>query len=226
MVSRIAAFVIWAAVAASIVFWTMRLWAKPIATPAHATVVATASGFSGDLSRVFGADATPPVVAAAAAPLVQADARFRLIGVVAPRPAAANAEGLALIATEGRPPKAYRVGSPVDGELVLLAVHSRGASLGLPGQSAQVALELPPLPPPNTGTLTGSAVAAPIPRAPNTMLPRLQQQPQAVPIQPGPGPGTAEADDSETQPEPANRSTNAPPSGAERPPTVDRRPPT
>ena len=34
MVSRIAAFVIWAAVAASIVFWALRLWAQAIAVPA------------------------------------------------------------------------------------------------------------------------------------------------------------------------------------------------
>jgi general secretion pathway protein C len=227
MLSRLAAFVIWAAVAASIVFWAMRLWATPIAAPAHGTVASTTSGFNGDLGRVFGVDAPPTIAAMAAAPQAQADARFRLIGVVAPRAAAASAEGLALIATEGRPPKAYRVGAAVDGDLVLLGVHSRGASLGPRGQPAQLALELPALPPPATGTLPGSALAVPMPRPPAAVPPRPLQQPQppqALPVVPVPG--STDADDAETQPEPTNPSTYAPPPGAGRPPTVESRPPT
>jgi general secretion pathway protein C len=224
MVSRIAAFVIWASVAVSIVFWAMRLWAQPIAVPAHATVVSTASGFNGDLSRVFGVDAPPPTVATSAAPQAQPDARFRLIGVVAPRSVAAKGEGLALIATEGKPPKAYRVGSPVDGELVLLGVHSRGASLGPRGQPAQVALELPALPPPSTGTLPGSALAIPPPRAPAAVPPRLPQPPQATPTPPVPA--TPDSGEAEPQPDPANRPNLAPPAGPGRPPTLDRRQPT
>jgi general secretion pathway protein C len=224
MVSRIAAFVIWAAVAASVVFWAMRLWAQPIAAPAHATVVSTSSGFNGDLSRVLGVDAPPPALAMSGAPQVQADARFRLIGVVAPRSAAAKGEGLALIATEGKPPKAYRVGAPVDGELVLLAVHSRGASLGPRGQPAQVALELPALPPPNTGTIPGAALASPTPSVPGGVPPRLPQAQQAAPMPPVPA--TPDSDAAEPQPDPANRPSVAPPAGVARPPTVDRRQPT
>ncbi len=216
MVSRIAAFVIWAAVAASIVFWVMRLGAKPIAAPAHASVVSTASGFSGDLSRIFGTDPPPSTLAVAAAPQPQADARFRLIGVVAPRPAAANAEGLALIATDGKPPKAYRVGTPVDGDLVLLAVHSRGASLGLRGQPTQVALELPALPPPSTGTLPGAALANPVPRPSVALPPRMPPQQQAVPV-------TPDADEAEQ--DTPNRPSAAPPTGVVRPSTIDRRSP-
>ena len=216
MVSRIAAFVIWAAVAASIVFWVMRLGAKPIAAPAHASVVSTSSGFSGDLSRIFGTDPPPSTLAVAAAPQPQADARFRLIGVVAPRSAAANGEGLALISTEGKPPKAYRVGAPVDGELVLLAVHSRGASLGLRGQPTQVALELPALPPPTTGTMPGAAFANPAPRPPMALPPRTPPPQQAAPMTP---------DAAETEPDPANRPNAVPPAGAARPPAIDRRPP-
>jgi general secretion pathway protein C len=160
MVSRIAAFVIWAAVAASVVFWAMRLFVKPAATPAHATVVSSASGFKGDLSRLFGADDAPPVAAApAGAPAPSADARFRLIGVVTPRSLAANSEGLALIAMDGKPPRAYRVGTEVDGEMVLLAVHSRGASLGPRGQAAQINLSLPALPLPASGKLSSLGAA-------------------------------------------------------------------
>lgn len=177
MVSRFAAFVIWAAVAASIVFWALRLWAQPIAVPAHATVVATASGFKGDPARVLGTDA-PVAQASMAAPPMQTDSRFRLIGVVAPRSSSAQAEGLALIATDGKPARAYRVGKEVDGELVLLGVHARGASLGPRGQPAQIDLQLPALPPPSTGTMPGSVGISPFPR------PALPLPPPMPPVQP------------------------------------------
>jgi general secretion pathway protein C len=213
MLSRIAAFVIWGAVAASIVFWALRLGAQPIAAPAHATLVSNASGFKGDLSRVFGPDPAPLAMATvAAAPQVQADARFRLIGVIAPRPAAANAEGLALIATDGKPPKAYRVGTQVDGELVLLAVHARGASLGPRGQAAQVALELPALPPPSTGTMPGSALPGPVPRA---RVPAPPPQAAPVPAEPAP----PDVNEPYRQPDASDRPMFVPPTSAGRPPT-------
>lgn len=162
IVSRFAAFVIWAAVAASAVFWAMRLLVKPMPAPGYATVVSSASGFKGDLSRLLGVDEVPAAAVAAdpAAP-APADTRFKLIGVVAPRSVAAKREGLALIATDGKPPRAYRVGSTVDGRWVLLAVHARGASLGPAGQAAQVDLTLPALPPPASGNLS-SLGAAPL----------------------------------------------------------------
>jgi general secretion pathway protein C len=209
MVSRIAAFVIWAAVAASGVFWAMRLWVKPVAVPAQATLVSSASGFNGDLTRLFGPDAVPAGPAAAQdAPAPQADARFKLIGVVAPRSASARAEGLALIATDGNPPRAYRVGTAVDGEMVLQAVHARGASLGVRGQAAQVALELPLLPPPTTGVPMASGGAPAAPRAMPAPLPR--PGPPALPqVQPAP----------EVQQDEPPGQTIEPPS-VPRPPTV------
>ena len=176
MVSRFAAFVIWAAVAASIVFWALRLWAQPIAVPAHATVVATAGGFKGDLGRVFGADAPVAMASMAAAP-VQTDSRFRLIGVVAPRASRPRPRAWRLIATDGKPAKAYRVGREVDGELVLQDVHARGASLGPRGQPAQVDLQLPALPPPTTGTMPGSAGVMPVPRPALPLPPRPPANP-------------------------------------------------
>ncbi len=154
MVSRLAAFVIWAAVAASAVFWSARLWATPTPVPAHATLVSTASASRGDLARLFGTTAVA-VAPVSGAPLAVPDARFQLVGVVAPRSPAASAEGLAVIAFDGKPARAYRVGMPVDGELVLLSVHARGAALGAPGDEASVTLDLPLLPPPQTGTLAG-----------------------------------------------------------------------
>jgi len=217
MLSRLAAFVIWAAIAASIVFWSMRLWVKPMTAPEHATLVASASGFNGDLSRLFGADTPPAQAMSPNAAVAPADARFKLIGVVAPRSAGAKAEGLALIAFDGKPARAYRVGAAVDGELVLQEVHARGASLGPSGQAAQVSLELPALPPPNSGTMPGSAGLSPMPRPPVAM-PRPLQPPAAAP-QPEPPPTPAESTEPEPRPDPSDRPMHIPPTGADRPPT-------
>lgn len=190
MVSRIAAFVIWAAVAGSVVFWAMRLFVQPVAAPAHTTVVSSASGFKGDLTRLFGVDETPPMAAGpAGAPAASADARFRLIGVVAPRSLAAQGEGLALIAMDGKPPRAYRVGTAVDGDMVLLAVHSRGASLGPRGQPAQVDLSLPALPPPATGSLSSLGSAPQAQRLQPGLPGNSMQLPAPPPIDPPDAPG-------------------------------------
>lgn len=208
MLTRIAAFVTWAAVAASLVFWSLRLWTDPLAAPAHVSVVSAASGLHGDLGRVLGADA-PRTGAPAAAPQVQADARFRLIGVVAPRAPGANAQGLALIATDGKPAKAYRVGAAIDGELVLQAVRARGASLGPRGQPAQLDLELPALPPPATGVLPGvlpgAAPAGPGPRLAVPLAPRLPAAPQGLPAPPPPAAQADGDDEPEPPPDPAAR---------------------
>jgi general secretion pathway protein C len=202
MLSRVAAFVIWAAVAGSLVFWVLRLAVRPAAVPAHATVVSAAPAYSGDLARMFGADALPSQPSLAAAPVAQPDARFRLVGVVAPRTSSAGGTGVALIATDGKPAKAYRVGAAVDGDLVLLAVHTRGASLGARGQAAQVALQLPALPPPATGTPPVSpgfnppAPAAPMvlpsprPLPPQPVLPPAAVNPAPVEIEPQPDPSS------------------------------------
>jgi len=214
MVSRIAAFVIWAAVAASAVFWAMRLWAKPIAAPAHAVVVSAASGARGDLSRVFGADAAP---VAADPEQEQPDERFKLIGVVAPRAGAARVGGIALIATDGGPPKAYRVGAAVDGALVLQDVQRRGATLGPRGQPAEVDLQLPALPPPGSSSVP-NAVARPGARPP-AILPQPPRMPLAVPQGVPPPPAPLEENEVDPQADPAIRPTPMTPGGMPRPPT-------
>ena len=150
MAARWFSFVIWAAVAASAAAWALRLLVPSRAAPLHASTVDMAPSARGDLTRLFGVDAVP-VAAVAAAP---ADSRFRLIGVAAPR---STGEGLALIAVDGKPPRAYRVGASVDGDTVLQAVRARGATLGLRGGPAMVTLEIPPLPAAATGTLPAAA---------------------------------------------------------------------
>jgi general secretion pathway protein C len=93
----------------------------------------------GDMSRLFG---VTPIIAQPAAPAAQE--RFRLLGVVAPR-SASGRQGLALIAVDGQPPKAWRVGAAVDERWTLLAVRHRQADLGPAGGAVALTLELPPL---------------------------------------------------------------------------------
>jgi general secretion pathway protein C len=183
MAARWLAFVIWAAVAATAVGWALRLLVASTTVPLHAVTVDTAGAVRGELTRLFGVDAAPVVEAEAAAP---ADSRFRLIGVAAPRTGAAD--GLALIVVDGKPARAFRVGAVIEGDTVLQAVRPRGASLGPRGAPATVSLELPPLPPPATGTMPGGTVEAiPADRAPMAVplaAPPAQPLPQAQPVLP------------------------------------------
>ena len=147
--TRVAALGVWAAVAAAGVFWGMKLFVRPEPMPAQARTVSPTQALRGDLTRLLGAAAEP---AATVAPVAAAASRFRLVGVVAPRSPKAAGEGLALIAIDGKSPRAYRVGAMVEGELVLQRVHARGADLGARGAaSASVALDVAALPPPATG---------------------------------------------------------------------------
>jgi general secretion pathway protein C len=215
MLARIAAFVIWAAVAAGAAFWGMKLFARPTPVPAHATLVNPAAVVAGDLGRLFGAEPAPAVeTAMAAAPA--ADARFRLIGVVAPRGTGPREGGVALIALDGKPAKAYRVGAAVDGEWVLLGVHARGAALGPRGQPAQVALELPALPPPSTGVPLGAAArpaAMPMARPGGRAPAPIDAPPPA-----GATPPAEQGADEDDEAAPGLRQGNPPPSGAGRAP--------
>src|SRR5438067_6819816 len=141
MPARLSAFVIWALVAACAVFWGLRLVVRAPGAPAHTVAVGDAAPVRADLTRLFGA----PV--AAAAPSVQAPAassRFQLAGVMAPR--VAGGQGVALIGVDGKTPRAYRVGSVVDGDLVLQSVSLRSAAIGPASGAPAVVLEVPPLP--------------------------------------------------------------------------------
>jgi|APDOM4702015023_1054809.scaffolds.fasta_scaffold14869_2 general secretion pathway protein C len=168
MSARLVAFVIWAAVAASAVFWLMRLAATSPVAPAHTVAVAASTAPRGDLTRVLGA---PPASAGPSAPLAAEPAlasRFKLLGVAAPRQGG-DRSGIALIVVDGKPARGFKVGSTVDGDIVLQSVHPRGAALGPRGNNAQVNLELPALP-----------TAAASPRPPGVAAP-------AVPVTPPPG---------------------------------------
>jgi general secretion pathway protein C len=178
--------VIGAAVAASAVFWLTRLLSRSDAAPAHTvTASAGATVASADLSRLLGSTRTGSTEPAAQAePPV--DARFRLVGVVAPKSATPDS-GLALIAVDGKPPRPVVMGGVVDGSLVLLAVNHRRVELGPAGGVATVRLELPLVPEANRSTRAPGAGGAanaptPIPAVP------MRTMPPPPPVTPAPAP--------------------------------------
>jgi len=143
-------FGVWAAVAASALYWGFRLFAAAPLLPREAEWVEMGSGAArGDFTRLLGAEASPAPPAEVEAPV--ADARLQLFGVVSPRSAQAAREGLALIAVDGKPPKAFRVGAVVEGQNVLQAVGVRSARLGPRDGAARVVLSLTPPAPAATG---------------------------------------------------------------------------
>lgn len=169
MASRLFALIVWAAVAASLAFWGLRWIARPAGVPTNASPVTLDAGSHGDTHRLLAgpapAGSAPAADPGAASALA---ARLRLLGVVAPR--SGTEQGVALLSVDGKPPRAVRVGGTVDGEMTLLSLHQRGAQIGPSRGPAVLSLELPPLPPPSTGSLpppTGVTTTPPPGTAPH-----------------------------------------------------------
>ncbi len=188
------AFLTWAAVAATGVFWALRLFVPGEPTPASSLAVARPAAPTADLSRLLGA--APALPAQGAAPASGAsDARFKLIGVVAQTQGA----GIALLSIDGKPARAFRAGAPVDGGWVLQQVGPLSATLGPAGGGPALTLSLPPPPGAARGVPSGSGAAAPTaaPQAPGGAA-RLSTQalpPTApLPSAPDPAPAAAPAD--------------------------------
>lgn len=183
MLARLSAFVLWALVAATAVFWGLRLLVRAPAAPAYAVTVGDAAAVHGDLARLLG---SAPVKVAAAQAGPEAGSRFRLLGIVAPKyPGTANGgeHGVALIAVDGKMPKAYAVGSPVDGDLLLQSVSLRTVSIAPAKGAPAITLELPLPAVAATGTLpagTGGSYVAPVP------VPQYVAPPPIVPQYPTP----------------------------------------
>jgi general secretion pathway protein C len=198
MLARLSAFVIWAFVAGSAVFWGLRLFVNAPAAPSYAVPVGDATVARGDLTRLLGA---APVKTAALSVAPEASSRFRLLGIVAPTftatGAAASTHGVALIAVDGKMPKAYAVGSRIDGELLLKSVSLRTVSIASSGQvTPAITLELPPLAAAATGSLpsspSGSGYVSPVmpvpayapPAVPSFVPPVVQQGAPGQPLVP------------------------------------------
>ncbi len=144
------AFSVWLLLGGSVAYWGLQMLARPLPMPASVLPAGEARAAQVDLGRLLGV--TPAEVApeAAAAP----STRLRLLGVVAPKNArAADAgEGVALIEVDGVA-RTVRVGALVDGDLRLLRVDVRSASLGLVGQAPIQVLQISPPAAPSTGAL-------------------------------------------------------------------------
>jgi len=180
MSARLSAFVIWALVAASAAFWGLRLAVHPAAPPPHVVATADPLTASGDLTRLLGA--RPAAATTAAAP--DAASRFRLLGIVAQREPQ-SPRGVALIAIDGKPARAFPVGATVDGDLVLQSVSMRTAAIG-PAQGRQtMVLEVPKLPVAATGTLPPPGLPAPL--APSLPGIASSTSPPVVPVLPNAG---------------------------------------
>ena len=186
MLARLSAFVIWALVAAMAVFWGLRLLVGAPAAPAYAVAVGDASAVRGDLTRLLGA---APVNLPAAAASPESSSRFRLLGIVAPKAQGATpsaAPGVALIAVDGKMPKAYTVGAQLDADLVLQSVSLRTASIASGRGAPAITLELPPLAAAATGTLPVMADAPPAPPPSPTRFTPPPMPVQEVPPLPRP----------------------------------------
>ena len=197
MSARWVTFFVWAAVAASALFWALKLVVQAPQAPPQVQVAEATLTARGDLTRLLGADAPAAMTAAAAEPA--ADARFNLVGVLSPRASQAAREGVALIAVDGKPARAFRVGTVVDGQNVLQSVHARGADLGPRDGPSLIALKIPPPAPAATGQLPsvllpsglpgGGLTRPPVPiQAPSQAPPPSPQQPQQAPPQLAPQP--------------------------------------
>lgn len=130
-------FVLWGLVAASAVYWGMKLSSGgatgPVAPPAPIAPPSDPAA----IARLLGAAPGGAV----AAPAASASSRFALLGVVAE----ADGGGAALISVDGKPPRPYRVGAAVDEGLVLQSVQPRRAAVGASMQAPPtLTLELPP----------------------------------------------------------------------------------
>jgi general secretion pathway protein C len=161
MSSRFAAFIIWALVAATGVFWGIRFFVHSAPAPMQVATAGMGSLTRGDLSRLLGSD--PAVHAPVQSPVIaqELSARLRLTGVAAPRQH--GGPGLAVISVDGNPPRVYRVGALIDSNLVLHGVSMRTATVAMAQSgsdaASEVVLEMPPL----TAAATGTLAPAPVP---------------------------------------------------------------
>ena len=196
MLARLSAFVIWALVAATAVFWGLRLFVRAPAAPAYTVPVGDVAAVRGDLTRLLG---TAPVTAPSATAAPEASARFRLLGIVAPKypgdEAARTGQGVALMAIDGKMPKAYAVGAQLDNDLVLQSVSLRTVSIASSTRGAPtITLQLPPPAAAATGTLPATGFGgvsslptppAPVPQYTPPPIPQVMPQPGTfAPVRP------------------------------------------
>jgi general secretion pathway protein C len=134
------AAVLWCAAAASAVFWVLNfpsgsaVQGIPLVQGAAQATGASSVQASAHMARVWGVQAPAPELS------IAQSARFQLWGVVA----GASGQGSALIAVDGQPPRAFRVGQTVTDGVVLQSLGQKQAQLGVSTQGAALfSLSLP-----------------------------------------------------------------------------------
>lgn len=189
-------FTVWLLLGGSVAYWSLQLLARPLPMPASVLPAGEARGGAVDLSRLLGVTAADTAPEPEAAPV---STRLRLLGVVAPKnaKAAEAGEGVALIEVDGVA-RTVRVGAAVDGELHLLRVDVRSASLGRLGQAPSQVLQISPPAAAATGALQPAAPSPvvlggnpnPPPEAQGLPLRANVPPPGAMPQAYSPPPGT------------------------------------
>lgn len=134
------AALLWCAAAASAVFWVLNfpsgsaVQGVPEVHSAGQATAASALQPSVYLARAWGVQAQAQEVS------IAQSSRFQLWGVVA----GASGQGSALIAVDGQPPRAFRVGQTVTDGVFLQSLGPKQAQLGVSAQgSALFSLSLP-----------------------------------------------------------------------------------
>ncbi len=143
-VPGLVAALLWLAAVAGAAAWALPLLVRPIALPAQAVVAGAGASLAGaaGLEKLLGRPTAPPTEEQAAAP---AQSRFKLLGVVAAKASTARGSGLALLAIDGKLPRAFALGAEVESGLRVLKIDLRRVELGAAGSTAAaLVLELPP----------------------------------------------------------------------------------
>jgi general secretion pathway protein C len=186
---RIATFVIWLLAAASVVYWVMQMQSGPSAPAAvQASAEQAAPVDVTALARGLGGGRPTAAIAAPAAPVQPSIniSRFVLTGVVARAGsgggARGGADGVALLAVDGKPARPYSVGAVIVDNIQLHAVSPGKASLAIKAAQSNnenaartepVVLELP--------KLTTAIVGSTAPLRPVLPPPQMGQPPGAAP---------------------------------------------
>jgi general secretion pathway protein C len=201
MAARTTAWLVWALLAGSLVFWGLRLGAPSPGLPDQVRTVGADQSARGDILRLF---ANPSAGADAAAPAQQSAAasRMRLLGVVAGL--SGGERGWAMLAVDGLPARMFAVGAEVVTGWVVQSVSQRQVEVGPPGGAPVAVLDLPLPPAPQTGELrapAGAAVsAAPGAVIPAPPVPPVVGQPTAPPGLTVPPPGVPVLEGQAAQP--------------------------
>jgi general secretion pathway protein C len=136
----VAAGVLWLAAGLSAGYWVLQAWGRAPVTAVPAASMAPPAVDTNSVARGLGAVPVARQAAAEAAPVAS---RYALKGVVA----VGTQRGAALIAIDGQPPLPYRVGSALDGGLVLQAVTGQEVRMGPTAEGPPtVTLAVPELP--------------------------------------------------------------------------------